>query len=157
MKNDRNNAFRVEDYYLMKNDLPQTNKKVPNEAELESYKHKINVDLPSPSSVEKNVREFAAENDVIHVTIDKQSLQQLTKLSDNDIKQDQNVKLVTSRKEQQFQETIDNGVNNVSTGKGFHPNTQHLPQETGSSHFRIMDGNTESKRFNPDLSYTPQK
>ena len=36
--------------------------------------------------MQKSVKEFAADNDVIHVTIDKQSLQQLTKLSDNDIK-----------------------------------------------------------------------
>ena len=71
MKHDRNNAFKVEDYYLLKNDLPQTNKNEPNEAEMESLKHKINVDLPSPGSVEKNMREFAADNDVIHVTIDK--------------------------------------------------------------------------------------
>ena len=43
------------------------------------------------------MREFARDNDVIHVTIDKQSLAQLTKLSERDIKRDENVKLVTKR------------------------------------------------------------
>ena len=45
----------------------------------------------------KSMREFARDNDVIHVTIDKQSLAQLTKLSERDIKRDENVKLVTKR------------------------------------------------------------
>ena len=100
------------------------------------------------------MREFAADNDVIHVTIDKQSLLQLTKLSDNDIKQDQNVKLVTSRKDQ-FSESLGNGMYNASTRKGFANQPNAL--DTGSSHFRIVDGTVESKKFNPDLSYTPQK
>ena len=52
------------------------------------------------------MREFARDNDVIHVTIDKQSLAQLTKLSERDIKRDENVKLVTKRSgEGPFNET----------------------------------------------------
>ena len=43
------------------------------------------------------MREFAKDNDVIHVTIDRQSLAQLTKLSERDIKREENVKLVTNR------------------------------------------------------------
>ena len=86
IKHDRTNSFNVEDYYLVKNNLPFTNKKDKTESQLDAYKHKINVDLPSPGQMQKSVKEFAADNDVIHVTIDKQSLQQLTKLSDNDIK-----------------------------------------------------------------------
>ena len=67
--------------------------------------------------MQKSMREFAADNDVIHVTIDRSSLQQLTKLSDHDIKQDENVKLVTSRKEgQQFSDYLGQGQQKSSKG-----------------------------------------
>ena len=74
MKHDRNNAFKVEDFYILKNNLPNTNKKDPRESmisQMGALKHKINVDLPTPGSMQKSMREFAADNDVIHVTIDK--------------------------------------------------------------------------------------
>lgn len=45
------------------------------------------------------MRQFAKDNDVIHVTIDRQSLAQLTNLSEKDIRRDENVKLVTNRDE----------------------------------------------------------
>ena len=32
MKHDRNNAFKVEDFYILKNNLPNTNKKDPRES-----------------------------------------------------------------------------------------------------------------------------
>lgn len=47
----------------------------------------------------ESMRQFAKDNDVIHVTIDRQSLAQLTNLSEKDIKRDENVKLVTNRSE----------------------------------------------------------
>ena len=47
----------------------------------------------------ESMKQFAQDNDVIHVTIDKQSLAQLTNLSEKDIKRDENVKLVTNRNE----------------------------------------------------------
>ena len=42
------------------------------------------------------MREFAKDSDVIHVTIDRKSLAQLTKLSERDIKRDESVKLVNN-------------------------------------------------------------
>ena len=54
MKHDRNNAFKVEDFYLLKNNLPNTNKKDPRESMMSqagAMKHKINVDLPTPGSM----------------------------------------------------------------------------------------------------------
>ena len=93
------------------------------------------------------MKEFAADDDVIHVTIDRSSLQQLTKLSDHDIKQDENVKLVTSKKEgQQFADYLQ-GQKSVSSGKGF-PSS---PKNTHSTHFKLAEGAKETMSFNPDL------
>ena len=55
------------------------------------------------------MRQFAKDNDVIHVTIDRQSLAQLTNLSERDIKRDENVKLVTNRDEMPEQMFKDEG------------------------------------------------
>ena len=102
MKHDRTNAFKVEDFYFLKNNLPSRKEQPAGDSPSSNRKHTtLNVDLPTTASMQKSMREFAADNDVIHVTIDRSSLQQLTKLSDHDIKQDENVKLVTSKKEGQ--------------------------------------------------------
>lgn len=116
MKHDRNNAFKVEDYYFLKNNLPSRKLNL-NESQRRTTLN--NADLPTTASMRQSMKEFAADNDVIHVTIDRSSLQQLTKLSDSDIKQDENVKLVTSKKEgQQYADHLA-GTNNIESGQGF--------------------------------------
>ena len=43
------------------------------------------------------MRQFAKDNDVIHVTINRQSLAQLINLTEKDIRRDENVMLVASQ------------------------------------------------------------
>ena len=54
---------------------------------------------------------------MIHVTIDRQSLAQLTNLSEKDIKRDENVKLVTNRSDFPMQ-FIKEGDTSVKTMYG---------------------------------------
>ena len=50
---------------------------------------------PSRTPRQKSsLRDLVNDQDVIHVTIDRQSLQQLTRLTEKDISQDDNVKFV---------------------------------------------------------------
>lgn len=90
----------MEDYYFLKKNLPAL--PLPEEIPPLRISHKALV-AQSMKKMKESMRQFAKDNDVIHVTIDRQSLQQLTKLSEIDIKKDENIQLVNNKRESQTQ------------------------------------------------------
>ena len=101
-KHDRINPFTAEEYYFLRNNLPSVN----DEGEKRRPKHSLDSmtslrGLQDAKNVRESMKQFSKDNDVIHVTIDRISLAQLTKLSERDIRRDRNVKLVTNRNENQ--------------------------------------------------------
>ena len=67
--------------------------------------------ISDANKMQESMRQFAKDNDVIHVTIDRQSLAQLTNLSERDIRRDENVKLVTNRSDMPSSMTKHSGEN----------------------------------------------
>ena len=69
-------------------------------------------------------------------------------MSDHDIKQDENVKLVTSKKDgQQYADHL-NGSKSILSGQGFQPSSD--PKHTHSTRFRLGQDTVET--FNPDVA-----
>jgi len=102
-KHDRINPFTVEEYYFLRNNLPSKPEEMrpplgnTTRGGLDSL---ISLGGYGDSKkMRESMRQFAKDNDVIHVTIDRQSLAQLTNLSEKEIRRDENVKLVTNKDE----------------------------------------------------------
>lgn len=74
--NDRVNPFTVEEYYFLRNNLPTMavadRPRNQTLGTLESIQSLGG--LNTSKQMRKSMREFAKDNDVIHVTIDRQSL-----------------------------------------------------------------------------------
>ena len=139
--NDRVNPFTVEEYYFLRNNLqtlaPGDRPRNQTIGSLESIPSLGG--LSTSKQMRKSMREFAKDNDVIHVTIDRQSLAQLTKLSERDIKRDENVKLVTNRN------STDSKGHTRSGSKGESPG-----QLEENANIKTMYGTFNKDSNNPD-------
>ena len=145
MKHDRINPFTVEEYYLLRNNLSSKPEEKPNQQSKRGFDSLVSLGGHGDSKkMRESMRQFAKDNDVIHVTIDRQSLAQLTNLSEKDIKRDENVKLVTNRNELPNISQSQSGAeeNSVATAYGlFNSNDSYLHQQPASrfeSHHKPM-------------------
>ena len=147
MKHDRINPFTVEEYYLLRNNLSAKPEEKPNQQSKRGFDSLVSLGGQGDSKkMRESMRQFAKDNDVIHVTIDRQSLAQLTNLSEKDIKRDENVKLVTNRNElpaiSQGQSGAEDQDNSVATAYGlFNSNDSFMHQQQASrfdSHHKPM-------------------
>ena len=128
----------MEEYYFLRNNLPSKPEEVrpplgnttrgglDSVVSLGGYK--------DSKKMRESMRQFAKDNDVIHVTIDRQSLAQLTNLSERDIRRDENVKLVTNKDEMPMMQLGgQDGESNVKTMYGtFNKEFNQLNQQSPS-------------------------
>ena len=69
---DRNNPFTVEEYYFLRNNLPTIQTERQKNQTLKTLESVQSLHgVSTNQSMRKSMREFARDNDVIHVTIDK--------------------------------------------------------------------------------------
>ena len=85
VKENRENRFKAEDYFLIRNN------------QTDMYKDP-NLKNEKPKNIElrRDLRITKKKQEVIHVTIDRNSLKQLTNLSQDELQDEKNVKLITS-------------------------------------------------------------
>ena len=96
IEKNRLNQFEVEDLYLQRNRLPLLSKQGISNQDFNRHLMRLNLSskLITKNSPSRVLSAELSQKDVIHVTIDRQSLKQLTSLPDQEISTSQSIKQI---------------------------------------------------------------